>query len=47
MRKQDRCRLGDGITEKVIWCVVKEFASKAQVGDLAPHDLCLLDSERP
>ena len=30
---------GGGITEKVIWCVVKEFASKAQVGTLAPHDL--------
>src|SRR5512138_1790587 len=30
---------GEGITEKVIWCVVKEFASKAQIGNLAPHDL--------
>ena len=30
---------GDGITEKVIWCVVKEFASKAQIANLAPHDL--------
>ena len=29
-----RRRLG-----KVIWCVVKEFASKAQLGNLAPHDL--------
>jgi integrase len=30
---------GDGITEKVIWCVVKEYASKAQIGKLAPHDM--------
>jgi site-specific recombinase XerD len=30
---------GHGITEKVIWCVVKEFASKANLGSLAPHDL--------
>ena len=30
---------GRGITEKVIWCVVKEFASKAGIGNLAPHDL--------
>ena len=29
---------GEGITEKVIWCVVKDFASKAQLGNLAPHD---------
>ena len=30
---------GEGVSEKVIWCVVKEFASKAQLGNLAPHDL--------
>ncbi len=30
---------GEGITEKVIWCVVKEFAAKAHIGNLAPHDL--------
>ncbi len=30
---------GEGITEKVIWCIVKELASKAQLGNLAPHDL--------
>ena len=30
---------GDGIIEKVIWCVVKEFASKANLGGVAPHDL--------
>ena len=23
----------------MIWCVVKEFASKAQLGKIAPHDL--------
>jgi hypothetical protein len=30
---------GEGVSEKVIWCVVKEIASKAQLGNLAPHDL--------
>jgi hypothetical protein len=30
---------GEGVSEKVIWCVVKEFASKAQLRNLAPHDL--------
>lgn len=30
---------GESVSEKVIWCVVKEFASKAQLGNLAPHDL--------
>ena len=31
--------LGEGITEKVIWCIAKELASKPQIGGLAPHDL--------
>jgi site-specific recombinase XerD len=30
---------GDGITEKVIWCVVKEYAAKSHIGKLAPHDM--------
>lgn len=30
---------GESVTEKVIWCIVKEFAAKAQIGKLAPHDL--------
>jgi len=30
---------GEGITEKVVWCVVKEFAAKAGIDKLAPHDL--------
>ena len=30
---------GDSITEKVIWCIARQFASKAQLGKLAPHDL--------
>ena len=30
---------GEGVSEKVIWCVVKQFASKAQFGNLATHDL--------
>jgi site-specific recombinase XerD len=30
---------GDGITEKAIWCVVKEYASKAHIGNLARHDM--------
>lgn len=28
-----------GIREEVIWCVVKEFALKANLGALAPHHL--------
>jgi site-specific recombinase XerD len=30
---------GEGMTEKVVWHVVKEFASKLGVPKLAPHDL--------
>jgi len=30
---------GEGITEKVVWHVVKEFAAKLGVPKLAPHDL--------
>ena len=30
---------GEGITEKVIWHVVKEYATKIGVSKLAPHDL--------
>jgi site-specific recombinase XerD len=30
---------GAGITEKVIWSVVKEVARRAEIGSLAPHDL--------
>ena len=30
---------GDGVTEKVVWHVVKEFAKKIGVTKLAPHDL--------
>jgi site-specific recombinase XerD len=30
---------GDGVTEKLAWHVVKEFAMKAKVSNLAPHDL--------
>ena len=30
---------GDGVTEKLAWHVVKEFAAKAGVSKLAPHDL--------
>src|ERR1700675_695350 len=29
---------GRGITEKVVWCMVREYASKAKIGKLAPHD---------
>ena len=42
---------GEGVSEKVIWCVVKEFASNAQLGSLAPlvlrrtcAGLCLLEA---
>jgi site-specific recombinase XerD len=30
---------GNGITEKVVWSVVKEFAARVGIGQLAPHDL--------
>ena len=30
---------GDGITDKVVWHVVREFAKKAGIDKLAPHDL--------
>jgi len=30
---------GDGLTEKLAWHVVKEFATKTGVSTLAPHDL--------
>lgn len=30
---------GEGMTEKVVWHVVKEFAAKAGIERLAPHDL--------
>jgi hypothetical protein len=37
------CRLGtvwgDGMTEKVVWHVVKLHAKKLQIPRLAPHDL--------
>ena len=30
---------GDGVTEKLVWHVVKELAAKIGVGKPAPHDL--------
>lgn len=30
---------GRGITEKVVWCMIRECASKAKIERLAPHDL--------
>jgi site-specific recombinase XerD len=30
---------GQGITEKVVWCMVRECASKAKIERLTPHDL--------
>ena len=39
MRFEVGNRLGEGITEKVVWHVVKEFAAKLGVPKLAPHDL--------
>lgn len=30
---------GEGVTEKLVWHVVKEFAGKAGNDKLAPHDL--------
>jgi hypothetical protein len=31
---------GDAVTEKLVWHVVKEFAAKTGIRELAPHDLC-------
>jgi site-specific recombinase XerD len=28
-----------GVTEKVVWHIVREFATKASIDKLAPHDL--------
>lgn len=30
---------GEGVTEKLAWHIVKEFATKTGVSNLAPHDL--------
>ena len=30
---------GPGITERVVWCIVRECASKAKLEKVAPHDL--------
>jgi hypothetical protein len=30
---------GESMTEKVVWHVVREFAAKASIEKLAPHDL--------
>src|SRR5262249_25468838 len=30
---------GPGITEKVVWSTVREYATKAKLEKLAPHDL--------
>ncbi len=30
---------GDGMTEKVVWHVVKMYAKKSEIPKLAPHDL--------
>jgi site-specific recombinase XerD len=30
---------GDGLTEKAVWHVVREYAAKVRIERLAPHDL--------
>ena len=30
---------GQGISEKIVWCIVKDFAARASLEKLAPHDL--------
>jgi len=30
---------GTGVTEKVVWCVVRECAAKVGLANVAPHDL--------
>jgi site-specific recombinase XerD len=37
--KQERERLGEGLTEKAIWHVVREYPRNAGIERLAPHDL--------
>ena len=37
--KQERKAWGDGLTEKAVWHVVREYARKAGIERLAPHDL--------
>jgi site-specific recombinase XerD len=39
MRLPDWKGVGSGITEKVVWWVVRECAEKAGIERLAPHDL--------
>jgi site-specific recombinase XerD len=34
-----RNRMGDGMTDKVVWHVVKTYAKKVEIPKLAPHDL--------
>ena len=39
VRKQNGFSLGTGITEKVVWSVIKEFAATVGIDQLAPRDL--------
>src|SRR5262245_54616609 len=39
LRLPVRYSLGDGMTEKVVWHVVKTHAKKLELPKLAPHDL--------
>jgi len=38
LRLPVRDRLGDGMTEKVVWHVIKIHAKKLEMPKLAPHD---------
>ncbi len=39
LRLQSMQMLGDGLTERVVWHVVKLCAAKSGLASLAPHDL--------
>jgi len=39
MRLPGRKNWGTGVTERVVWHVVKDCANKAAIENLAPHDL--------
>ena len=39
MRLRNWKDLGEGITERLVWHVVKEYADKLNLAKLVPHDL--------
>ena len=39
MSLQSRKNLGEGVSERVVWHVVKEYAAQLGLARIAPHDL--------